>query len=402
MMRKKIGGKKLTRKSPRSESGAILPIVIILMLALTIIGLAFLNAGVMENSLVRTEIAKTQAFYLAEAGIVHLKVKLHAGENEPHISWTNLGDGDYEVEGFYSEDPPYAISTGRIIKDGQEIRKRIRIRIHKTTVFDFGVFGDMGGILMTGNAKVYSYNSDDPSFPSHEASMGTNSIAENIIELTGNAQANGDAFVGPGGDTGTAIKLTGNAEITGNQRTLSEEKELPEVTVPEGLPDRGTLTVSGNNTVYVNQNGQYSSISVQGNGKLIIVSDCTLAVGILKVSGNGKIRITNNADVSFYVTDRVLLSGNAITNESQNPSHLNLYGTDSCTQVKLGGNTDFYGAVYARNATITCTGNGDIYGSVVGNRVEVTGNGDIHWDAALMNDPSAPGGIALEDWEELS
>ena len=59
----------MTRKSSHSESGAILPIVIILMLALTITGLAFLNAGVMENGLVRKEIAKTQAFYAAEAGI---------------------------------------------------------------------------------------------------------------------------------------------------------------------------------------------------------------------------------------------------------------------------------------------------------------------------------------------
>lgn len=59
----------MRRISFNSESGAILPIVIILTLALTITGLAFLNAGVMENSLVRKEIAKTQVFYAAEAGI---------------------------------------------------------------------------------------------------------------------------------------------------------------------------------------------------------------------------------------------------------------------------------------------------------------------------------------------
>jgi len=52
-----------------SESGVILPIVIILTLALTITGLALLSAGVMENSLVRKEIGTTQAFYAAEAGI---------------------------------------------------------------------------------------------------------------------------------------------------------------------------------------------------------------------------------------------------------------------------------------------------------------------------------------------
>jgi hypothetical protein len=70
--------KKLTRKSSHSESGAILPIVIILMLALTITGLAFLNAGVMENSLVRKEIAKTKAFWAAEAGIEYGLFRLRA------------------------------------------------------------------------------------------------------------------------------------------------------------------------------------------------------------------------------------------------------------------------------------------------------------------------------------
>jgi len=68
--------KKMRRISFNSESGVILPIVLILMLALTISGLAFLNAGVMENSLVRREIHKNQAFYLAEAGVEHARVKL--------------------------------------------------------------------------------------------------------------------------------------------------------------------------------------------------------------------------------------------------------------------------------------------------------------------------------------
>ncbi|GAI64281.1 unnamed protein product, partial [marine sediment metagenome] len=60
---------KITQKTSPFESGAILPMVVILMLALTLTGIAFLNAGILENGLVRREIAKTQAFYLAESGI---------------------------------------------------------------------------------------------------------------------------------------------------------------------------------------------------------------------------------------------------------------------------------------------------------------------------------------------
>ncbi len=70
----------MRRRSFNSESGAILPIVIILMLALTITGLAFLNAGAMENRLAMREVHKNQPFWLAEAGIEHLRFKLSAGE----------------------------------------------------------------------------------------------------------------------------------------------------------------------------------------------------------------------------------------------------------------------------------------------------------------------------------
>jgi len=143
----------MRRKSSNSESGVILPIVIILALALTITGLAFLNAGVMENSLVRREIAKNQAFYLAEAGIERLSVKLYAGERRsieklekvsggvdgdycPAITPTTLGEGQYWVE-YYEGDPlavppklPYAISIGQTIK-GAEVtaEKKIKVKL---------------------------------------------------------------------------------------------------------------------------------------------------------------------------------------------------------------------------------------------------------------------------------
>ena len=114
---------KITQTTSRSESGAILPMVIILMLALMMTGMAFLNAGIMENGLVRREIAKTQSFYLAESGIERLSVKLYAGGHwsiksqdlegggqdgsyRPAVQVTSLGEGQYWVE-YYDGNPPY-------------------------------------------------------------------------------------------------------------------------------------------------------------------------------------------------------------------------------------------------------------------------------------------------------
>jgi len=150
--------KKLTQKSSNPESGVILPIVIILALALTITGLAFLNAGVMENRLVRREIDKNQAFWLAEAGIERLAVRLYAGEHQSiketplisrpedqggpyrpavgkHDEPLTLGDGEkYWVE-YYDGDPstvpptlPWAISIGQTIK-GAEVTAEKKIKV---------------------------------------------------------------------------------------------------------------------------------------------------------------------------------------------------------------------------------------------------------------------------------
>jgi len=124
--------------------------VIILMLALTMTGIAFLNAGIMENGLVRREIAKTQAFYLAESGIERLSVKLYAGGHwsiksqdlegggsdgsyRPAVQVTSLGEGQYWVE-YYDGNPPYAlpyaISIGQTIKDAQVIaEKKIKVKL---------------------------------------------------------------------------------------------------------------------------------------------------------------------------------------------------------------------------------------------------------------------------------
>ena len=83
-----------------NESGAILPMVIIFMLALTITGLAFLNSTVMEHNLAMREVHKNQAFYLAEGGVEHARVVLRE-------HWEDWGDyspvtPNTELEGTYS------------------------------------------------------------------------------------------------------------------------------------------------------------------------------------------------------------------------------------------------------------------------------------------------------------
>lgn len=255
---------KMKRILFESESGAILPIVLILALALIIIGVAFLNAGVMENRLARREDYKNQAFYLAEAGIEEFKVRLNSGEDEPQIPWTPLGNGDYMLEGFYGE--MRAESTGRIIKNNQEILRKIRVTIHEEGVFDYAIFADKS-MRMTGHAgeyKVSSYHSGDPAFPADQATIGTNGSQANAMDLQ-NSLINGWAKAGPGADLEEAITLGPNGEITQGTDWLSQKRPMP-IIIPAGvesLPDKGPLTISGEG-VYLSESGSYSSITIGG------------------------------------------------------------------------------------------------------------------------------------------
>ncbi len=109
--------------SSNCESGVILPIVIILTLALTITGLALLNAGVMENSLVRKEITKNQTFYAAEAGIECGLFRLRALlSSELHPTQDDLDAIEADIEA----NPPlsgfnFDITIGKDGVEGSEL-----------------------------------------------------------------------------------------------------------------------------------------------------------------------------------------------------------------------------------------------------------------------------------------
>ncbi len=175
----------MRRISFNSESGVILPIVIILMLALTITGLAFLNAGVMENRLVRREVHKNQAFYLAEAGLErtlwNLKQDFENGSGDwtddnvingvsvgdpDDDDWrpfeydhTSLGAGSYVVKLKYvDEDEIWVKSTGT--EDVKNISKTVQVyvKIENISVWNNAIFagtGAVAGQVIEGNALIH-------------------------------------------------------------------------------------------------------------------------------------------------------------------------------------------------------------------------------------------------------
>ena len=152
--------------------------------------------------------------------------------------------------------------------------------------------------------------------------------------------------------------------------------------VNQGLINQGPLTIGGNSTRTLTT-GKYwfSSINIAGNGQLIIPKD---------------------AVVTIYVTGNIDVGGNGILNEGKLPPNLVIQGTTDTKIVKIHGNGDFYGAVYAPEADIDVYGNGAAFGAVVGKTAKINGNGGFHYDENLSNLGGTLMGFSRYSWREVA
>lgn len=253
-------------------------------------------------------------------------------------------------------------------------------RIQPNSLFNFGVFAQ-DSISLTGNAVVDSYDSRNGAYGgtnrSSNGDIGTNSIVSQSVTLSGNALIKGDAVVGPSGNPGSVIRLNGNAAITGTSTAAAQASSYPAPTTT--LPSSGALNISGNNTTYLMPGTyHYSSISITGNGKLSLTGPVTI-----------------------YVDGDVNLAGNGVATQNNVPTNFMLMATGSET-VKVSGNGNFYGAIYAPNAPVKNTGNGSIFGAVIAQDYDQTGNGSVHFDEALkdVQGTSGSGRLAVTAWQE--
>lgn len=141
------------------------------MLTLTITGIALLNAGVMENRLVRREIYKNQAFYLAEAGVEHARVKLGKdweGWQAYNPINITLEAGTYEVT-IYDTDSagdPLSSTERRVRSTGTAggLSKTVEVILRKGPVSSGEITSALqagGDIIVIGSAEIIPEHTED-------------------------------------------------------------------------------------------------------------------------------------------------------------------------------------------------------------------------------------------------
>ena len=231
-----------------------------------------------------------------------------------------------------------------------------------------------GALNVSGNAQLKvsgPVEVDSSSASAISASVNAQVSAGSIV-VVGKVQTSGNAKLSP-------------APTTGAPSFLDPLANLP---VPSGLSSQGSVNLSGNSSLSINP-GIYTSISVSGNGKL------TMSAGIYVIAGGG-FSVTVNGSVSgsgvmIYNAGSnypnsggsfgvVNLSGNG--NVSLTPAPTGTYANilvfqshDNKSTVALTGNGIVMpgGVIYAANAALTISGNGQFQGSLVVNTLTASG-----------------------------
>lgn len=230
----------------------------------------------------------------------------------------------------------------------------------------------VNGITVDGGSAIDSRDPVTDGVLTAPSSVAVNTPGQ-AISVTGGSSIAGSAFVGPGAST-SLINVAGGSSITGTLGSLSGAIPLTGVTLPSdpsALPAGGAT--SGATVTYAP--GAYGDIVIDG-GATLNLDPGTYVFKSLTVTGGGNLAIT--AGVQIFIQNGLDVNVGSLLNPTKNPNNMKFMVAGGAVNIDSGGTS--YGIFYAPTSPVTLTGNGTIYGNLIGDSLAVTHGSHLHYD----------------------
>ena len=393
---------RLVHNARDNRRGAVL--VFAAAFAIVIAGLA---AALLSMNL-RTEKVRVQgnsakrSFYAAEAGLSDAFVRLNNGlieiedEDEPVFLGTpaapmTIGSMSYWVEINQLGTRSFSLaSTG--MQNGVQERLELTVATEPTGFFQYAAFG-AEGVRLDSNSFIDSYDSTLGDYASQVTGGRTYALqngdvgSNRDIVLGSNTEIHGDATPGPGHIVDDSRPGT---YISGSTDPADELVPMPPIDVP-ALPSVGSL-VSTSDLVLGPGEVHYDSLLMDGGATLTIRGPATIVLDAFGMkSGCELVFDTEDGPIDVYGTgDFVLDSNTDMITDSESATNLtillsgnNMRGGKR-NRIQLSSNADFIGAIYAPDIFYRLNSNFRVYGSIMCGALDLSSNGEIHFDEALL------------------
>lgn len=387
-----------TRSRRHRQGGFFYVMSLGFVLVLTMTAGSLLMRGISTTNLSERSLRQGQSLQFAESGVDHAAFALRT--DSLSLGTTNVGAGSYTIQSAETLSDGSRQVTVRGLSGTDARRVEAIIRLTPASVFQHALFGHTG-VTVSGSAETDSYDSrnglyNDPANKSHDGDVGTNSTATGGITVSGSIFVDGQLTVGPSVSNPESVVTGFNpAFVTGGTSPASNGNDvismgntlpMPPVTVPGGLTCTDA-TINGNETTSLPPGTYcYRNLTIEGNGDLT-------------TNGTGQ--------VTVYLTGVIVAKGNSVVGYAPDPKQMVflMAPTADATieQGTMTGSTKFYGALYGPGSTINITGNAQIYGSIIGQTVNVSGSAEVHYDKALEDSTVVSGLYATRiiAWRDL-
>lgn len=325
-----------------------------------------------------------------------------------------------------SSTPVYLLTTLAVSSTGARKMVQAEVALNPSSPFPYGMFGTgtgCGDVSFTGNGTTDSFDSSRGTYATTVSNSGGDVGSNGNVLLTGNSTIGGSigvlpatpgGTITPGACPGSNYSLSGpNAGMASNPANtlipLTTPVVFPAPPVPSPLPPTAPVSYTSNTNLVP---GTYGSISVSGRATL------TLAPGVyninsLALSGQAQIVITPLGQVVLNIAGTCVapcttpgpvldLSGNSVNNLTFNANQflINYGGTGS---INVTGNaSSSYFILDAPGAAVQISGNGDIFGAVVGKTITDVGNGSFHFDKNAGLAPASNGALQLISFRHIA
>ena len=402
----------LLAQQRNARSGMILFAVMAILSGLAIISSTMFVITKADVKIVGNFRESVKSFYNADAGIAYVKAQIEAALAAGTLTLSNATEtisvtapSDYNFDPVtqitrIGNGPAYSVTVkGR----GTNAQTTIVATFRRRPAMNMGVFGD-SVVDMKANGRTYSYYSNitptpTPADSTGEADTGSN---EDFITHVGTF-LDGDLVLGAdsSGTQGVWADPGGGATITGE-----EGQRVPRVTPdPLGAAAGGELAATFTTVASVNNNA--SAVPAIPATKTITLNageTMTLTAGNYSVS---KIELKNSANlvidasagpVNIYLTGEADFKNGSTVNVIGSPANFSLF-SNSSQNILIYNSSTFKGLIYAPFASVTVNHAGDFYGLVWAKQATIRNSGDVYIDLTLMNSKLSKK-IELLSWKE--
>jgi hypothetical protein len=359
-------------KRAKSERGIALLGVIIFTLIFTILGFSAMYLAGSEAILSQGDVKRTQAFYLAEAGIARLTTQLLNKESE-NIDETALENGSYTVTLFNEEDPPYAISTGKV----GNAEKSIKIELaFLAPAFDDAVYGASSG-GSAGDWRFSLRGQGDP-YMSSGREIGGKDVINGNVTANGGVDLYEQSSINPA-PTPNSYSANGDVEATGDV-TVHDSASISGAIQTVGEMDEPPDLV-GMNYAAINTHNVSQFFANEGVNSGHLPSEHELYDIVVKNPSNRSDETASTAGDDFFFEPA---SGFSLGSEKSGGTPLNV-GQDRIYYVD--------GDVWIHSKST--------YGFILDGKVTIVATGDIHISDNIeyANNDSLLGLVALGKYD---